>query len=177
MIEQEELQSQRAEFWGSRVGGSHAIWSALQTSAEAFLAGDAGLATAILSVCYNVKFCEWTEFFVQYQASDISMPNGSLELCYDELGNEYKIPDYCYTTPLNISTKKSVDKAEVLQKKTIVGTPLKLKIRVNPGDQNLGISCFLVYFVIVDIVVVIDAETSHSIGELKTLILEASTAV
>lgn len=68
------------------------------------------------------------------------MPNGTLELCYDELGNEYKIPEYCYTTPSNISTKKasSIDKPEASQKKTIVGTPLKLKVRVNPGDHTLG---------------------------------------
>jgi hypothetical protein len=66
------------------------------------------------------------------------MPNGSLELCYDELGNEYKIPDYCYSTPSNISTKKVMEKVEMSQKKTIVGTPLKLKIRVNPGDHNLS---------------------------------------
>ena len=66
------------------------------------------------------------------------MPNGTLELCYDELGYEYKIPEYCYTTPANVSTSNAIDKSEYAHKKTIVGTPLKLKVRINPGDCNLG---------------------------------------
>jgi hypothetical protein len=89
------------------------------------------------------------------------LPNGSLELCYDELGHEYKVPTYCFTTPENISSKPALDKLENVSKKTIVGKPLPLKIRVNPGDHNLQI----------------DAETSNSIAELKRLVFEASVRV
>jgi hypothetical protein len=119
------------------------MWIALRSAAEAFLADDGGLAHAILS------------------ASNLSLPNGSLELCYDELGHEYKVPTYCFTTPDNISSSRpALDKLEN-SKKTIIGKPLPLKIRVNPGDHNLQI----------------DADTSNSIAELKRLVFEASVRV
>lgn len=85
-----------------------------------------------------------------------------MELCYDELGHEYKVPTYCFSTPENIIiAKPNVDKLENLSKKTIVGKPLPLKVRVNPGDHNLQI----------------EADTSNSIAELKRLIYEASVRV
>jgi hypothetical protein len=83
-------------------------------------------------------------------------------LCYDELGHEYKVPTFCFTTPDNVSSQKSsVDKLENISKKTIVGKPLPLKVRVNPGDHNLQL----------------EADTSNSIAELKRLIFEASVRV
>jgi hypothetical protein len=83
-------------------------------------------------------------------------------LCYDELGHEYKVPTFCFTTPDNISSQKStVDKLENISKKTIVGKPLPLKVRVNPGDHNLQL----------------EADTSNSIAELKRLIYDASVRV
>lgn len=85
-----------------------------------------------------------------------------MELCYDELGHEYKIPTYCFSTPANVTTAKpNVDKLDNASKKTIVGKPLPLKVRVNPGDHNLQI----------------DADTSNSIAELKRLIFDASVRV
>lgn len=114
------------------------------------------------SKCQSPLFLLWSPLPVPQQASNISLPNGSLELCYDELGHEYKIPTYCFTTPENVSSSKTVlEKLENVSKKTIVGKPLPLKIRVNPGDHNLQI----------------DAETSNSIAELKRLVFEASVRV
>jgi hypothetical protein len=78
------------------------------------------------------------------------------------LGHEYKVPTFCFTTPDNISSQKStVDKLENISKKTIVGKPLPLKVRVNPGDHNLQL----------------EADTSNSIAELKRLIYDASVRV
>lgn len=140
-ITMEELQKQRQEFWESRVDGSRDMWNALQSAAEAFLSGDISLGHTILS------------------ASNISLPNGTLELSYDELGHEYKVPSYCFTTPSNVTTSKlTIEKLDNVSKKTIIGKPLPLKIRVNPGDHNLQI----------------EADTSNSIAELKRLIYEAS---
>lgn len=141
IISLEELQQQRTEFWDSRVEGNKDMWNALHSAADAFLANDESLAHAILT------------------ASGINLPNGTLELCYDELGYEYKVPTFCFITPQNIvTTKPNIDKLDNVSKKTIIGKPLPLKVRVNPGDHNLQI----------------DADTSNSISELKRLIYEAS---
>mmetsp|Transcript_12539 Transcript_12539/g.18937 ORF Transcript_12539/g.18937 Transcript_12539/m.18937 type:complete len:233 (+) Transcript_12539:145-843(+) len=138
----EELQSQRIEFWESRVDGNRDMWNALRMASDAFLADDTALATAILD------------------ASNINLPNGTLEQCFDERGHEYKVPTFCYTTPSNIGTgAKAMDTtADSLIKKNVVGRPTLLKVRINPGDHNLSI----------------DTDTSISIAELKRLIHEAS---
>jgi hypothetical protein len=90
------------------------------------------------------------------------MPQGTLEVCYDERGHEYKIPPYCFTTPANVTTARpsGIDKLD-LPKKTIIGKPLMVKVRINPGDHNLVIEC----------------DTSNSLGELKRMIYEASVKV
>lgn len=38
------------------------------------------------------------------KAGNVSTPSGSLSLCYDERGNLYEVPQFCYTNPANLKT-------------------------------------------------------------------------
>ena len=79
-----QLQQQRNEFWATRVDGNSQSWLALKNVSEAFLGGDIELANALL------------------EASMITTPNGSLDLCYDERGHQYKVPMYCFADPVEL---------------------------------------------------------------------------
>ena len=79
-----ELDNQREEFWHTRVEGIAQIWDALRACAEALDNEDLGLASAIV------------------EASQITLPDGALQLCYDERGNEYAVPTFCTRTPSNL---------------------------------------------------------------------------
>lgn len=134
-----ELEAQRVEFWDSRVTGNTHMWNALRSAAEALNSNDASLATAIMT------------------ASNITAPNGTIELCYDELGNEYKIPTYCFTIPNNVVDTSKIaggDKRTVTPAKNIKSEAITLKIRVNPGDYNMSVS----------------VNTANTIAELKAAI-------
>jgi len=82
-----ELNNQRNEFWATRTEGNAQMWQSIRSAAEAMLVYDIGLANAIL------------------EASGLITPNGSLEVCYDERGAQYKVPQYCYANPLELSTE------------------------------------------------------------------------
>ncbi|RYG62593.1 hypothetical protein EON64_17560, partial [archaeon] len=41
------------------------------------------------------------------EAASISLPGGSLELSYDERGFEYKVPAFCFSTPLEVTSVPS----------------------------------------------------------------------
>mmetsp|Transcript_38511 Transcript_38511/g.39196 ORF Transcript_38511/g.39196 Transcript_38511/m.39196 type:complete len:236 (+) Transcript_38511:156-863(+) len=139
-ITQADIVNMRNDFWGSRVDGNAHMWNALRTAAEALLSQDFVLANAIVD------------------ASNITTPNGNLELCYDERGYEYKVPLYCYANPTEVvASTVQLDVIKKTPPKTpIVEKPLHLKIRVNPGDYNLQI----------------DTSTTESIAQLKKQILD-----
>lgn len=145
-ITQAELDQRRNVFWGTQVQGNAHMWNALRTASEALLSQDLNLANAVL------------------EASNISTPSASLELCYDELGFEYKVPIFCYSNPIELtSTTNNLPEASLVQtnpkQSTVVtAAPLHLRIRVNPGDYNLRV----------------DASTADSILALKRTILEQS---
>eukprot|EP01036_Dinobryon_divergens_P045920 gene45920-61381_t len=80
-VTQADLVNMRNTFWATRVDGNSHMWNALRTAAEALLSEDFPLANAII------------------EASNITTPNGNLELCYDERGHQYTVPGYCYTIP------------------------------------------------------------------------------
>ena len=69
--QQAQVDTQRSQFWASRGTGYN--WQALRTAAEAMLVEDLLLASAVL------------------EASNIVSSNGSLELCFDETGQRYKV--------------------------------------------------------------------------------------
>ncbi|XP_044734818.1 ubiquitin domain-containing protein 1 [Chrysoperla carnea] len=81
-----QLRSKRDEFWDTAPAfdGRKEIWDALRAAAIAAEALDFELAQAILD------------------GANISVPNGYLTECYDELGTRYQVPIYCLSYPINI---------------------------------------------------------------------------
>jgi hypothetical protein len=123
------------------------MWQALKTCVEACHQGDLQLANAIL------------------EASNLSTPSGSLEVCYDERGYEYTIPNYCRLSPNELtasSSNFSQTQAQVpsptSQSKSnkAVGefnkknspaplpvatpVPLTVRVRINPGEYNVKLT-------------------------------------
>lgn len=93
--------------------GNADAWNYLKMASEALLEGDAETANAII------------------EAASIRSPSGSLSLCYDERGNEYKVPDYCFSEmgPFVKAVKK------IKQKST--GPPVKINIKFRvPGHAK-----------------------------------------
>jgi len=143
-ITAQQLEQERNQFWESRVGGSIEMWQALRTCAEACHQGDLQLANAIL------------------EASNLSTPSGTLEVCYDERGYEYAIPNYCRLSPneltanlSNISqsqaqttpTSKSKSSKDAGDKKNsqaplpvATPVPLTVRVRINPGEYNVKLT-------------------------------------
>lgn len=148
-ITQRELDQQRSDFWATRSGGNSHMWQAIRSAVEALLSNDLPLATAIL------------------EASNISTPNGTLDVCYDERGYMYKVPIYCLANPQELrpssgAGKKKRDKENSPRKESKpkeVGASIKLRIRINPGDYNL----------------MVNATTTDSISELKQLIVKQAS--
>lgn len=128
-ITQHEIDRQRAEFWNTRTSGIAYIWAAIKSAAEAMLSNDLALASAIL------------------EASNIMSANGTLELCYDERGNRYKVPLYCYAHALELreapSSSSNRKPGERPLKKENSGPvpdkPITMKVRISPGDVSLNI--------------------------------------
>lgn len=133
-----ELTQQRNEFWATRTEGNAVMWQNIRSAAEALIAQDLGLASAIL------------------EASNIVTTTGSLEVCYDERGAQYKVPLYCIANPLdlatsqdNVPTATSVTAVEsspsdngriTTAPKIVNAVPLQLRVRINPGDINLMVN-------------------------------------
>ena len=57
------------------------MWAALKAACET---DDMAMVTAIV------------------ESAGINLPRGTLDLAYDELGNEYVIPPYCFSFPTNM---------------------------------------------------------------------------
>lgn len=81
-----QLRSKRDEFWDTAPAfeGRKEIWDALKAAAYAAETNDYPLAQAIVD------------------GASISLPNGTLMDCYDELGNRYQLPVYCLCAPINL---------------------------------------------------------------------------
>ena len=133
----EDIRKKRAEFWDTQVSGNRDAWNYLKMSAEALLGGDADTANAIL------------------EAASIRTPSGSLALCYDERGNEYRVPDYCFSNP---STSGSV--APPKPKPTGPAKPIELRMRVPSHITDFQVK-------------ITDADT---VGDLKKALYEAMAA-
>lgn len=102
---------------------------------------------------------EWNEllFVLSSQASNITTPNGSLEVCYDERGSQYKVPQYCTANPieLNNDSTLSISAPSLTASATIIpagenksnktstsakttstnNAPVTVRVRINPGDD------------------------------------------
>ncbi|KAJ8250736.1 hypothetical protein COCON_G00226580 [Conger conger] len=88
-----QLRSKRDEFWDTAPAfdGRKEIWDALKAAAVAAEGNDLELAQAIVD------------------GASITLPQGSLADCYDELGNRYQLPAYCLAPPANLVTERSED--------------------------------------------------------------------
>ena len=95
-----QLKSKRDEFWDTAPAfeGKAEIWAALKAATEATETQpepDYQLAQAILD------------------GACISLPHGSLNECYDELGTRYTIPVYCLSYPINIVADRLVQRFQI----------------------------------------------------------------
>lgn len=140
-----QLNHRRQEFWATRTDGNAMMWQAIRTAAEAMLSGDIGLANAIL------------------EASNIITPNGSIDVCYDERGHQYKAPLFCYANPIELTDERAMAATVAKQWssktiKVIEPAPLSVKVRVNPGDFNM----------------LIGASTTNTVAEFKKMVQDKS---
>ncbi|RZF47418.1 ubiquitin domain-containing protein 1 [Nilaparvata lugens] len=122
-----QLRSKRDEFWDTAPAfeGRKEIWDALRAAAVASESLDFQLAQAILD------------------GANISVPNGFLTECYDELGTRYQVPVYCLSYPINIvkedngreSPAESLEAGEG-------GTEIVLKLRLSSNCQDVKLPVY-----------------------------------
>ncbi|XP_012675841.2 ubiquitin domain-containing protein 1 [Clupea harengus] len=121
-----QLRSKRDEFWDTAPAfeGRKEIWDALKAAAVALEASDHELAQAIVD------------------GASITLPHGTLNECYDELGNRYQLPVYCLAPPLNLISERSEE--EPSDTPPPLAPPRKefsLKVRLSTGrDVRLSAS-------------------------------------
>lgn len=111
-----QLRSKRDEFWDTAPAfdGRKEIWDALRAATTAAEALDFQLAQAILD------------------GANISVPNGYLTECYDELGTQYKVPIYCLSYPINIVKEENGrDSPAEYSEPVDGGTEIFLKLRIS----------------------------------------------
>lgn len=111
-----QLRSKRDEFWDTAPAfeGRKEIWDALRAATVAAEAKDYELAQAILD------------------GASISVPNGYLTECYDELGSRYQVPIYCLSYPLNIVKEDNGrDSPAECSEPVDGGTEASLKLRLS----------------------------------------------
>lgn len=130
-----ELTNQRTEYWATRTEGNSHMWNAIQSAADAVLLDDLALANAIL------------------EASEITTPNGLLEVLYDDRGYQYKVPLYCIANPIELvqpinantasadHSNKNISPTGSNRTGIIVDStpPITIRIRINPGDINMKV--------------------------------------
>ncbi|KAL1122832.1 hypothetical protein AAG570_003158 [Ranatra chinensis] len=122
-----QLRSKRDEFWDTAPAfeGRKEIWDALRAAAIAAESQDYQLAQAILD------------------GANISVPNGFLTECYDELGTRYQVPVYCLSYPINIVKEDSgrdspADSSEPVEG----GKEITLKLRLSSTCQDVKLPIF-----------------------------------
>ncbi|KAF7998316.1 hypothetical protein HCN44_009714 [Aphidius gifuensis] len=121
-----QLRSKRDEFWDTAPAfeGRKEIWDALRAGVTAAEAQDYQLAQAILD------------------GANVSVPNGFLTECYDELGTRYQVPIYCLSYPINIVKEDNGrDSPADCSEPVDAGTELTLKLRLSTstGDVKLPV--------------------------------------
>jgi hypothetical protein len=86
-----ELDAKRKEFWETAAvfSGKSEIWDALKGALNAIENDNISLAQTIID------------------CAQITLPNGDISDCYDELGNRYQLPNYVINKPTNLRTSRS----------------------------------------------------------------------
>ncbi|XP_022903828.1 ubiquitin domain-containing protein 1 [Onthophagus taurus] len=121
-----QLRSKRDEFWDTAPAfdGRKEIWDALRAAAVAAESKDYELAQAILD------------------GASVSVPNGYLTECYDELGSRYQVPIYCLSYPINIVKEDNGRDSPAECSEPVEGgseTVLKLRLSHNCMDVKLAV--------------------------------------
>ncbi|XP_064600099.1 ubiquitin domain-containing protein 1-like isoform X2 [Liolophura sinensis] len=116
-----QLRSKRDEFWDTAPAfeGRKEIWDALKAAAYALETGDHSLAQAIVD------------------GASISLPNGTLMDCYDELGNRYQLPVYVLSSPTNLIEDVSETDTAVDTENSSPGTEIPIKFRLSHTNKDL----------------------------------------
>lgn len=122
-----QLRSKRDEFWDTAPAfeGRKEIWDALKAAAFAAEAKDYELAQAILD------------------GASVSVPNGYLTECYDELGARYQVPIYCLSYPINIVKEDNGRDSPAECSETVdEGTETVLKLRLSHSCSDIKLSVY-----------------------------------
>lgn len=125
-----QLRSKRDEFWDTSPAfdGRKEIWDALRAATVAAESLDFGLAQAILD------------------GANVSVPNGYLTECYDELGTQYKVPIYCLSCPVNIVKEDNGRDSPAEYSEPVDGagggTELMLKLRLSSTCADVKLSVY-----------------------------------
>ncbi|XP_055849484.1 ubiquitin domain-containing protein 1 [Episyrphus balteatus] len=122
-----QLRSKRDEFWDTAPAfdGRKEIWDALRAATTAAEALDFQLAQAILD------------------GANVSVPNGYLTECYDELGTQYKVPIYCLSYPINIVKEENGrDSPAEFSEPVDGGTEVILKLRISSTMSDVKLSVY-----------------------------------
>ncbi|CAE1299856.1 Ubiquitin domain-containing protein 2,Ubiquitin domain-containing protein 1 [Acanthosepion pharaonis] len=116
-----QLRSKRDEFWDTAPAfeGRKEIWDALKAAAYALETGDHSLAQAIVD------------------GANISLPNGTLMDCYDELGNRYQLPVYVLSAPTNLIEEASDSDTIQDPESASPGLELPIKFRLSHSNKDL----------------------------------------
>lgn len=115
-----QLRSKRDEFWDTAPAfeGRKEIWDALKAAAYAIETGDHALAQAIVD------------------GASISLPNGTLMDCYDELGNRYQLPVYVLSAPTNlIEDASETESGTDPDSNASPGVEVPIKFRLSTGKD------------------------------------------
>lgn len=122
-----QLRSKRDEFWDTAPAfdGRKEIWDALRAATVAAEASDFQLSQAILD------------------GANISVPNGYLTECYDELGTQYKVPIYCLSYPINIVKEDNGrDSPADYSEPVDGGSEVTLKLRLSSSFSDTKLSVY-----------------------------------
>lgn len=121
-----QLRSKRDEFWDTAPAfeGRKEIWDALKAAAYAAETNDYALAQAIVD------------------GASISLPNGTLMDCYDELGNRYQLPVYCLCAPINlveddVETSEGESPSQESEPINVGGEEILIKLRLSTTGRDL----------------------------------------
>ncbi|XP_054260642.1 ubiquitin domain-containing protein 1 [Macrosteles quadrilineatus] len=122
-----QLRSKRDEFWDTAPAfeGRKEIWDALRAAAVAAESLDFMLAQAILD------------------GANISVPNGFLTECYDELGTRYQVPVYCLSYPINIVKEDNGRESPIETTESREGgQEIVLKLRLSSNCQDVKLPLY-----------------------------------
>ncbi|KAK3859911.1 hypothetical protein Pcinc_034004 [Petrolisthes cinctipes] len=119
-----QVRSKRDEFWDTapEFEGRREIWDALKAAALALESHDYDLAQAIVD------------------GANITLPNGALTDCYDELGTRYQLPVYCLSLPLNLLQSEQEKEGHPEPESSVEGEEKVLKVRLSTTSKDIKLT-------------------------------------